>query len=771
METDRPFKILFSKQETRRDFIKNTGMTAGALTFSSVRMFPGAGDEHEESIKTPWYRRTYRWGQTNINEEDPIRDDIEWWRKYWKETGVQGLVINAAGIVAYYPSKNPLEYRARFLKGRDLYGELTRVAHKDGLVVLARMDSNRAHENFYRLHPDWFAVDGAGRPYRAGDLYISCVDSPYYDDFIPDLLREVISWAQPEGVTDNSWSGLGRDEICYCPNSVKAFKKATGKELPRKKDWDDEVYRQWVKWSMARRMEIWDSFSQVTKKVGGPDCIWMGMLGGDLISQGRRLRDIKKLCEHSDMIMLDDQGRTDSEGFQENPEIGKRMHGLAGWDKTIPESMAMYQRRPTFRKASASPPEVKMWMIAGFAGTIQPWWHHVGAYQWDRRQFHIAQPVYRWYERSEKYLVNRTPVATVGVVWSQENADFYGRDDARELVARPYYGIIQALVRARVPYLPVHADHIDRYANELSLLILPNLASMTGDQVSAIHRFVSKGGGLIATGETSLYDEEGKKRADFALADLFGAHATGKQHGSLGPAITGRNDHTYLRLEPSVGRDVYGPKSGGEPATSGKRHETLDGFGETDILPFGGLLQEVMPDDQAIVPITFIPNFPVYPPEESWMRIPRTQIPSLVLSDTGGEGRRIYLAADIDRRFCWDNLPDHGHLLANLIRWGAHGDIPLRVEGAGFVDCHLYRQPGRLILHLVNLANAASWRSPVHEITPIGPLKLHVRMTQDVVGKRSQFLVSGGTPPVAQDGPWRQVEVGSLLDHEVVVFE
>jgi len=47
-------------------------------------------------------------------------------------------VINAGGIVAFYPSKEPLQHQAQFLNGRDLYGELTRAAHADGLIVFAR---------------------------------------------------------------------------------------------------------------------------------------------------------------------------------------------------------------------------------------------------------------------------------------------------------------------------------------------------------------------------------------------------------------------------------------------------------------------------------------------------------------------------------------------------------------------------------------------------------------------------------------------------------
>jgi len=95
------------------------------------------------------------------------------------------------------------------------------------------------------------------------------------------------------------------------------------------------------------------------------------------------------------------------------------------------------------------------------------------------------------------------------VVYSQRNLEWYGRDDDNELALAPYDGMIQSLIRARIPYLAVHADHIERDADQFSVLILPNLAAMSNSQVEAVRRFVSEGGSLIATGESSLYDEYG----------------------------------------------------------------------------------------------------------------------------------------------------------------------------------------------------------------------------------------------------------------------
>lgn len=406
-----------------------------------------------------------------------------------------------------------------------------------------------------------------------------------------------------------------------------------------------------------------------------------------------------------------------------------------------------------------------MWMIEGIAGGIQPWWHHVSAYHEDRRAYHTAGPIMGWHKTHEKFLINRRPVATVGVVWSQQNTDFYGRDNANLLVDQPYRGIVEALIRARIPYIPVHADHIDRDSPQLSLLILPNLGAMTDGQVNSARSFVNNGGGLIATGESSLYDEWGNARPDYALNDLFGAHITAQHQ----PDRSSNTAHTYLRLSPELRKQVDGPEIGNEPAITGSRHPILKGFGETDILPYGGQLEPLRLDAGVEVLMTFIPEFPVYPPETAWMRQPKTDIPGLILN-TKFKGRVAFVPADIDRLFAQHNLPDHGDLLGNLIRWTAKENIPLTIEGKGLIDCNLYQQPGRLILHLVNLTNAATWRQPIHELISIGPFKVKVKLPHDVSGKSLALLVSDQkVSPSVKDG-WVSFEARSILDHEVVVL-
>ena len=319
----------------------------------------------------------------------------------------------------------------------------------------------------------------------------------------------------------------------------------------------------------------------------------------------------------------------------------------------------------------------------------------------------------------------------------------------------PYTGFMHALVRARIPYLPVHADDIDRDAGGLAVLILPNVGALSDAQVAAIRGFVRKGGSLVATGDTGRYDEWGDPRPDFALADLFACHAIGdtpklegRSRGDAGPRSSA---HTYLRLAP------------------GARHAVLRGFDETDILAFGGTLSPLRVDAGAAVPLTFVPPFPTYPPETSWMRQPVTDIPGLILSEHG-RARVVCMPADIDRRYAAEHLPDHAALLANIVRWAAGADGPLSVEGPGLIDCHLYQQPGRMILHLVNLTSEASWRAPLDELIRVGPFTVRVRVPSGRARRAARLLVSGTEKPVRMDGDMAVVTIEGILDHEVIVI-
>jgi hypothetical protein len=152
------------------------------------------------------------------------------------------------------------------------------------------------------------------------------------------------------------------------------------------------------------------------------------------------------------------------------------------------------------------------------------------------------------------------------------------------------------------------------------------------------------------------------------------------------------------------------------------------------------------------------------------MHEPRTDIAALVINEQ--RGRRIaFLSADIDRRYAIDNLPDHGDLLANLVRWAARDTIPLRVDGPGLLDVELYRQSDRLVLHLVNLTGVGSWRAPMEEIIPVGPIGVRLRDPARKGSREVRWRVGGRTERVTAIDGWLELGLPVLRDHELAVIE
>jgi hypothetical protein len=656
-----------------------------------------------------WYERVRRYGQTNLTEVDPEVYDPVFWREFWKKSGTQAVIVNAGGIVAYYPSKFKYHYRAARLGDRDLFGSIVKAAKEDGLAVIARMDINRAVEAFYQAKPEWFARHKDGTPFITQGRYLSCLNSGYYKEFIPEVLQEIIECYHPDGFTDNSWTGIPRKDICYCDNCRRAFRKYGGNELPEAGDYHDPVYRKWIAWSYACRIENWDLFNQVTVRHGGEDCLWLGMVGADAISHGN-FTNLRELAKRTKIFMVDSQSR-DAAGFEQNSLNGVLLHQLAGWDKIIPESSASYVRGvQTYRRSAAMPLELQLWMLEGIAGGISPWWHIIGSVQEDRRIFDLHLPVLEWHRKHEQYLYNRTPLANVGLIWSQENVEYGGGLMEKGRVRQAWRGMVMALTRAGIPFLPVNADDIDRQTGEMNLLILPELAVVSEEQVKALERFVDRGRNVFACGETGIFDEGGERRRQSALEALLGLRF-GVFHGAAQDGASWENPvlHNYLRIE-AADSPVFA------------------GIGHSAVMPMGGAFREIIPEADVKTLATYIPPFPIYPPEFAWTPVPKTDKPVITEYDTPAGGKIIYAAWELDAVYGRAALPDHGNLIGNIVTYLLGDTAPLRVECDAYVDFKAYRQGDRLIIHLINGNHTGFAQGYAEKNMPVGPLCIKAKL-------------------------------------------
>jgi hypothetical protein len=256
-----------------------------------------------------------------------------------------------------------------------------------------------------------------------------------------------------------------------------------------------------------------------------------------------------------------------------------------------------------------------------------------------------------------------------------------------------------------------------------------------------------------------------------------GGRGRGGGAGAGGPgALSGAAQHDYVRLHPQLAAIQAGPHPpvGGEPHEKGSRHAVLAGFDGTDLLPYGGTLAPLTVESDREVTMTFIPPFPSLPVDENYIREDRLDSPGLIVGSFG-QGRVAFMPADFDRQLGLDPLVEHQALMTNVFKWALGTDVPLIITGRGAVATSLLRQNGKLVLHLVNLTGADNLASPVTDYTPVGPLKVSLRIPAASTGRITRLAASGPRPSgrLLGAGASRRLEfeLANLIDHEAFIIE
>ena len=103
---------------------------------------------------------------------------------------------------------------------------------------------------------------------------------------------------------------------------------------------------------------------------------------------------------------------------------------------------------------------------------------------YDPRWLKPVADMYAMYHAWEPYLRNETPLARVGLVYSQgSNVDDHTQ------------GMYHALVEARIPFEMVHDGLLDEaHTRQFATLILPNIAALSDAQCQQLREFVQRGG-------------------------------------------------------------------------------------------------------------------------------------------------------------------------------------------------------------------------------------------------------------------------------------
>ena len=654
--------------------------------------------------------------------------------------------LSAGGVVAFYPTKLPLQQRSAWLGNGDAFGDLLAACRAMSMNVIARTDAHACWQKVYDAHPDWIRVDASGKPVRHPSdprYWETCALGPYNFEFMTAVHEEIMRLYKPDGIFTNRWAGSG---MCYCEHCRQNFRDATGLDLPRTLNPQNPARKQYILWRQQRLFALWRLWDEKIRAIN-PDSSYIANAGGGALSD----LDMKTIAELAPTMVADRQSRRGLMAPWANGKNGKEYRATMGSKAIAGMFNVGIDDEHRWKDSVQNGDEIRLWVADGIAQGLRPWFIKFNAKPEDRRWLPVVKEIFAWHYANENYLRNLRPLARVGLVYSQQSALFYGGEQAREKIEEPGLGFYQALIEARIPFEMVHDRCLDEeHFAPFRTLILPNIAALSDAQCASLRAFVERGGGLVATYQTSLFDEWGVQRNDFGLASLFGASYAGKTQENM--------LNSYLSLEK-------------DPA-AGAWHPLLRGFEDAGRIINAVNQVEVTPTDAN----QFAPLRDRARPTLTcrWSRslpVPAARILPVSICNSVGNGRVVYFPGDLDRTF-WQVLAvDHGMLLRNAVEWATNEAPPSKWRAPAFWMWPCGSRKTSMTLHLVNLTNPMMWKGPVREIVPIPGQKIALRIPSDRRVRRVHLLVAARDVPYRAEGDTIHLETPSIGLHEVVAVD
>ncbi len=564
-------------------------------------------------------------------------------------------------------------------------------------------------------HPEWRRIPTNTRTIPEIDLEkyphggMLCLLGPYGDFFI-DVLAEILT-RYPQ-VDAFSFDGLHYAGVCYCSACRAGYRAATGGEIPNT-DMDDPAFRRYQHWA-DRKLEDLVRRMQSRLKAIKPEVAlvtWTTNAGrfGHFLSIPRNMpARMNLLLDAPDQeFWLDEsnRGATIVPAFANAYIWAVTNHRVA-----FSEPYLMSHGNP-YGKDSFPPHEILRRMLLALSHGASP---SIAVSQPPRLQ----EELYRCMDevrRRRPWLTHKKPEPWAALVMSDNTRNFYGRSagQVEERYLGSVFGAFRACMEEHLPVAVINDWNLNpadlaRYR----VLIMPNTACIDEAQARAVDQFVRNGGGLVASLDTSAFDEFGTPRAGFALAETLGADHRGPIAGpTASRAAPADLDVNFAR---AVGPDYWEKRKNvfdlrleqTGPIAAGKVQTYVGG----DPVTFKGPAVRVAPRPGTRV----VGGLQVKGSE--------TGVSPAIVTQLHGTGRVAYFAAGIDAAYYQYAYPYQRVLLRNAIDWAASAPPPVRVQAPMCVQATLVRQTRageRLVLHLFNNVNTTAHHAHPTDDVPL----------------------------------------------------
>jgi len=500
-------------------------------------------EQEGSNPSTPWWRGFYKQFAPSCQYDDwhpEVMKNLD--PKAWVDCFVE------AGFDCIHPDSKPhsgnayyrtdLDHIHNGLHGRDFLGELIELCHQKGIKVVT--NQSIFFDNYlFKEHPDWRIRDADGRDSKAMNiagyrLGIVCMNSPY---------REIARKQLETYLKKYPVDGVFFDEIfifipvCYCNYCRERYRIDCGATLPTTDELSSTAYKRYVNWRDNCLEEFLEGLVQTvhSARPGIPLTFNSPRIGTRPYSQ-------LGLLKYADFASGDPVPWENS--------IALAGSSISYWSNATPKQPAnlhigRFQRKDT--QNGMMPLEN---LVASFALCM--------AYGCSFQAARETQPdgslytsIFKLYRKAFDTIQLMKPYwggekvrcAAVYYSWDTKrnllefHTDTPDKGHTREAIyrlAEDYYsGIKTAFKVFQDEHIPgdviskLNLEYLDQY----KLLCLPDGQSLSLEEVNHIREYVYRGGNLLATRFTSLYDEDENECGNFALADVFGVDYLGKTDG------------------------------------------------------------------------------------------------------------------------------------------------------------------------------------------------------------------------------------------------
>jgi len=597
--------------------------------------------------------------------------------------------------------------------------------------------------------PDW-----AMRKQDGSRLEYACQNNPDFVSTYAAACKEIVQnydvagmYFDGPGELPNSRisTGLVKHQYCYCEFCKKAFYDRYHSPMPIESDVEnDPVLRTRMLTTHMRGMEF--ITSETCKAIKSVRNIPVIMNACD---------PVKRFIRHSSVEYTD----------------GALMAEIAR-DSTYMEALARTKIGAAFAKASwcycpigpheelvsYDDLETELFGLLYLSHGGTPLIETMQSYFYDPRGIASVNRLLSHMQKNEDLYSAFTPVPFIALHSSDQTARWFSSLDRNTRSGhwdnRYFCGAFAALTHAHQQFEVILDGHVDlQKLSRYRALLLANTACLSDSQVEAIRQFVRNGGGLIATQHTSLRDENGNLRSDFALTDLFKVSYQHEQEAR--PGRLGDGD-PYLFIEHN------------HPIFEGLESSKFI-YCEKQPYPIVNVLE-----GGSVIAKMYIKNV-----GESFAPIQFSEVRDAgIVVSTFGKGRVVYIAPPLDYIYGQREFHDVRQIVSNAINWITLNETPLKTSAPICVTANLTERCNQRALHLINYTGnrQEKFKSKLEWVATLQDVEIGLRQ---VPGKKlarvSTIMQTGSVPFISNRGydhlnlPLLEKYEALMLDYEPIV--